>query len=362
MKRLSRSPKQIETLNFHAAIDIPESGEQRLASDPDRVQRTIEEFAAGLRDSLSAPSRLRGWFSDQLFGLIAADLGACRLVKQEDAGILFYEESAKLPDWRLTLESGESLLVEVKAENDQEPSSSTLRLSEVARLKRYAANDGTPLYVAIHWVALSLWSLVPIDDFTRVGDHFEVPLITALKRDHMGSLLNDRLLGLVPPMELRMALREDPDDPPNPTVADAAVGDRTQLNVTVTGTRLFAGGQEMLDEREKALVWFLLQHGNWPGEEGVRELGNGEWEMLITAAPEEPPREQQFAIAGRLSELYTRMFVSLTTPVEGEGTTRLSVDVEPGTLPALVPSDLNSERLPLWDITLHPAKRVGTEP
>jgi hypothetical protein len=75
-------------------------GEQRLVSDPARVSTTVAQFEAGLRESLETPSRIRGWVSDQLFGLIAADLGGCKLVKQEDSGVLFYEEEVELPDWR----------------------------------------------------------------------------------------------------------------------------------------------------------------------------------------------------------------------------------------------------------------------
>lgn len=132
-------------------------------------------------------------------------------MKQEDAGVLFYEDDVKLPDWRLTLSSDENILVEVKAEDDLVPRTAKLRLAEVARLKRYAELNDSPMCVAIHWVAMSMWTLVPLDDFARVGDHFEVDLETAFKRDHMGSLLNDRMLGLVPPLEFRMTLEEAPD-------------------------------------------------------------------------------------------------------------------------------------------------------
>ena len=53
---------------------------------------------------LESPSRIRGWVSDQLFGLVAADLGGGKLVKQEDTDILLYEDEVKLP-WRVTSRS-----------------------------------------------------------------------------------------------------------------------------------------------------------------------------------------------------------------------------------------------------------------
>lgn len=359
MRKLYRRPSEIETLNFHAAVDIPAPGEQRLVSDPTRVDTTVALFEAGLRDSLQTPSRIRGWVSDQLFGLIAADLEGCLLVKQEDSGVLFYDDAVKLPDWRLTLVSGASVLVEVKAVDEDLPQVAKFRLSEMARLRRYAEINKAPLYVAVHWVSLSMWTLVPVEDFARVGDHLEITLDSAFRRDHMGLLLNDRMLGLVPPLEFRMTLQQEgtakapllPDGDPDDLMA--------QLSLVVTNVRMFGGGQEMLEEREKALVWFLIQNARWPCEETINQVGDEVWEMAFTMEPEEQEAtpEQGFSLIGRLSELYTRMFYSSTTSLE-EGTTQLSIDVEPGTLPRLVPTDLHSERLPLWHMHLDPVENT----
>lgn len=357
MKRLTRRPEQIETLNFHAAVDVPVPGEQRRVSDPARVEATVAQFEAGLLDSLESPSRMRGWLSDQLFGLVAADLGGCKLVKQEDAGVLFYEDEVKLPDWRLTLLSDENILVEVKAEDDDHPRVSKLRMAEVARLTRYAELNDCPLYIAVHWVALSMWTLVPIDDYIRVRDHFEVDFETAFKRNHMCSLLNDRMLGLKPPLEFRLTMQEVPGEEGEPEPEEDGT---RKLSLVTTGVRMFAGGEEMVDKSETALVWFLVQHARWPCEENVEDAGDGVWEMVFTMAPDESHAEQGFDVIGALSELYTRMFYSGTTSLEDE-TTQLSIDVEPGTLPRLVPTDLKSDRLPLWHLRINPSPPVAVE-
>lgn len=353
MKRLSRRPGEIETLNFHAAVDVPAAGDRRLVSDPERVEATVALFDAGLRDSLSAPSRIRGWVSDQLFGLIAADLGGCQLVKQEDTGVLFYDEEVKLPDWRLTLLSDENLLVEVKAIDDELPRVAKLRLSEVARLRRYADLNRCPLLVALHWVVMDLWSLVPIEAFSRVGDHWEIDLETAAKLDRMGSLLNDRMLGLRPPLAFRLRLEGDLTEvPSDPDVGPDPATVTSQLAATITDVALECGGQTMVEEQEKALIWFLIQHARWPVEEEFKQVSDGAFEVVFTMAPETDYSEQGFAMIGRLSELYTRMFYAGTSLEEGM--TNLTIDIQPGTLPRLVPTDLRSERLPLWHFTLHP--------
>lgn len=361
VKRLSRRPEQIETLNFHAAVDVPVSGEQRRVSDPARVEATVAQFKTGLSDSLESPSRIRGWVSDQLFGLVAADLGGCKLVKQEDTGVLFYEDEVKLPDWRLTLMSEENILVEVKAESSGHPRVSKLRMTEVARLNRYAELNDCPLYIAVHWMALSVWTLVPISDYCRVGHHFEIDLETAFKRNHMSSLLNDRMLGLKPPLELRLTMQEVSREYGASEVEPEAEGDGTsELSLIVTGVRIFAGGELMVEESERSLIWFLINHGRWPCEEKIEDAGDGVWEMVFTMAPDEIHAEQGFEIIGALSELYTRMFDSDTTSLADE-TTKLSIEVEPGTLPRLVPTDLKSDRLPLWHFRITPTPPTGVE-
>lgn len=282
-------------------------------------------------------------------------------MKQEDAGVLFHEDEVKLPDWRLTLVSDEKILVEVKAEDDNFPRVSKLRLAEVAKLSRYAELNDCPLYIAVHWVAMSMWTLVPIDDYVRVGDHFEIDLQTAFKRNHMCLLLNDRMLGLKPPLEFRLTMQEVPDEDGATEVKHEPEEDRAnKLSLVTTRVRMFAGGEEMVDKSETALVWFLLQHARWPCEETMEEAGDGMWQMVFHMAPEESHAGQDFDIIGALSELYTRMFYSGTTSLDDE-TTKLSIDVEPGTLPRLVPTDLESDRLPLWHLHINPSAPDAAE-
>lgn len=359
MKRLHRRPSEIETLNFHAAVDLPVAGDQRLVSDPARIDATVALFAAGLRDSLQTPSRVRGWVSDQLFGLIAADLGGCVLVKQEDSGVLFYDGEAKLPDWRLTLASGTNILVEVKSVDDPVARVAKLRPTEVVRLRRYAELNQCALHVAVHWVVLDLWTLVPIESFVRVGHHLEIDLPTAAKIDHMGSLLNDRLLGLMPPLEFRMTMQGDLSEIMVADSQDEPGNTTSQISAVITDVRMSCAGQEMVDEREKALIWFLIQHARWPVEESVHDVGNGRFDMVFTMAPEKAVEGQGFSIIGRLSELYTRMFYAGTSMEQG--TTKLTIDIDPGTLSQLVPTDMQSERLPLWHIRIQPNLSKSTE-
>jgi len=161
------------------------------------------------------------------------------------------------------------------------------------------------------------------------------------------------MLGLRPPLTFRLRLEgdltevpSDPDAGPDPATVTS------QLAATITDVALECGGQTMVEEQEKALIWFLIQHARWPVEEQFKQGSDGVFEVVFTMAPETDYSEQGFAMIGRLSELYTRLFYAGTSLEEGM--TNLTIDIEPGTLPRLVPTDLRSERLPLWHFTLHP--------
>jgi len=174
----------------------------------------------------------------------------------------------------------------------------------------------------------------------------------------MGTMLNDRWLGLVPPLVFRMRMEgtlTEGELGPSPG-ADAEPEEVTtsQLQATVTDVALECGGHTMVEQPEKSLVWFLIQQARWPVEEELREVGDGIFEMVSTMAPDETPAGQGFAFVGRLSELYTRMFYAGT--LMHEGTKKLTIDVEPGTLPRLVPTDFKSDRLPLWHLHVSPVE------
>ena len=337
VKRLSRRPEQIETLNFHAAVDVPAPGEQRRVPTPLGSRRRSPSSKTGLRDSPGSPSRIRGWVSDQLFGLVAADLGGCKLVKQEDAGVLFYEDEVKLPDWP----ARRSCRTRTSWSRSRPRTTTThgypnWRLAEVARLKSYAELNDCPLYIAVHWVAMSMWTLVPIDDYVRVGDHFEIDLKTAFKRNHMCSLLNDRMLGLKPPLEFRLTMQEVPDE-------DGATEVERELRrgwteETVPGDhrcphvrRRRGDGRQ---ERDSAGLVprparALAVRGKDRGRRR-RRVGDG-----VHVAPDESHAEQGFDIIGA-SERAVYPDVLLAHHLAQEETTKLSIDIEPGTLPRLV--------------------------
>jgi hypothetical protein len=334
----------METLNLFAALDAPLPGQRRALTDPSRLKDAIDKVATGLGDSLKSESRLHGWRADRLFGLVAADLDGCILVKQEDAGDTYYEgDDLKVPDWSLVLKSGLRLLVEVKSLPPTEFRFAAIKKQEVQRLRRYANIVGRDLYIATFWSALGMWTLVPADDFIDTGDRLELTIERAMIRNHMGIHLEDNMLGVRPPLEVRLRLDGEVVESNDETRTVAA---------TITSVRLLCGGKEMVTDEEKQLVWFLLNYSSWPAHHETITLDDGGYEAVLTMEPEEWEPAQGFAIVGRLSDLYSRYFRLITSDEAGIHT--LTVDTEPGMMPRLIPASFRSERLPLWHFRIRP--------
>lgn len=63
---------------------------------------------------LSKPHWLYGKKSECMFGYIAAILGKCVFIKQEDSGISYAKRDIAIPDYRMILDNNRELFVEVK--------------------------------------------------------------------------------------------------------------------------------------------------------------------------------------------------------------------------------------------------------
>lgn len=347
MRKLQRKTAQLGSLSLFAALDVP-TGEPTAVGDPVRVQAAMDTIRSGLEHALATDSTLHGWRAQNLFAAVVVALDGCLLLKEEDEGVTYYDgERVKLPDWRLTLRDGRNLLVEVKA---KPPSAGAgeFRISkgEVSGLRRYSELVGDDVYVAVFWSALHVWSLLPLNALGYDGvSQYAISFEEAMKRSEMGSL-GDRWLGLVPPLAVRFL-----PDPGQPNEAD----ETGTANFTIGAVQLWCGGKRMETDEERALVWFLAQAVAWDGsEKHVLTSDERHVEYLsFELQPEEPVPGQGFALVGALSELYSRRYNMLT--VSPEGVTALGIDADPGQLVRLVPTDMQSERLPLWHLLMQPS-------
>lgn len=351
MKRVARDPKKfdlIRIVDHHArsrGLDIREHANQAGVIEALREQlesnRTNDILHHGLR-------------VQSMFSYVAAALGECRVIKEEDAGELYSEEAEiQAPDFRVLTKAGRQLLVEVK--NCHAASAHRefrLTRSYMDRLRAYASLFGVELFIAIYWSQLRLWVLVQPDDFELRSDDYVIPLVETFKRNNM-RLLGDCMIGTTPSLTMKFVT-----DPAKPRRVDAS----GQAQCTIARVDIYSGDRIVEDSFERELAWFLLSYGKWPGHDLPAEVVDGDLvSMGFRMEPEERVNpDQEFEIIGFLSEMVARQYNDITAP---EGAVKLlSPKHDPSDLGVLIPSDYRGEAVPIWRLSLSPSAPVEPGP
>lgn len=309
-------------------------------SDDSSFEAVIERVASLLREVRQSPIAIHGRRVETMFGYMATALGACTLVKREDAGSLFFPdgEMVLLPDYRLKLMNGSAILVEVKNFHQEDPKKPfKIRRKDLERLTRYSELCNCKFRLAIYWSKWRLWSLVAGDDLQGSGSHCSIDLLRALKLNRMGEL-GDLTVGTTAPLTLRVET--------DPTQA-RKVHDSGHVAFTIGNVRIFAGGTEITDDREQEFALYLYRYGDWVEGEPTLRIGGGELISIdFSVSPAEPVPGQGFDLLGPMSRMISNRYNELTT---SEGTvSRLSPTVAPAALRTAVPGRVQELNMPLW--------------
>jgi hypothetical protein len=353
IRRAPRDTEGIGTLKLLSALDLPTAAQQD-AGEADSVDELIRRLTGGARASLENPSRLHGLRAEAMFRAVLVALGTFQLLREEDEGQLYYEDvqgPVKLPDYRVVDSDGHQLLVEVKA---VPPNPRRLRhsipVAEFDGLRRYGDLTGAPVAIAHYWSAANLWTLVDLDRMQRRDGRYELELTEAMKFNQMGRF-GDRMVGTVPPLELRLEVEE--------------LGERARpdtAHIVIRNTQLVAAGTPLLDEVDQRIGFVLFRYGRWEVETPAEVDSTGRiTSFALQAAPPEDAREavdqQGFAIVGALSSMYSAMFNEITLEENG-AVRRLDHHSEPGEFGSLIPADYferSDRQLKLWVFDQQPA-------
>lgn len=349
LRKLGRSHQELGSLALFALEDSA----GRQLSDTERRRDFIANLGKGLDESLANASRLHGWRVQALFEALLVELDAVKLVKSEDDGGCYYDDGApiKLPDYRLVLADGETVLVEVKnvAPGNRD---AALPASELERLQQYARLQGLRLLLAHYWTDANLWTLVDPAVLQADGSKMRLPITGALKANELG-LLGDCFLATTPP--LVFSLRADPDAPA--FLSPEGDGDRS-AEFTVGEVEFRAAGQRLEDREEIRIAQALMFFGGWE----MSKEAEIDRDRLIAInhvfEPLPPPDGQPEAphrLVGTLSSIYSATFNAVTLNEDGD-VTQLRREPDPGALSRLIPQDFFSRQhtLALWRLNFEP--------
>jgi hypothetical protein len=98
MKRLKRDPGKFDVLSLFASL----SREEGFVLDEKGTQQFLSNISASLQRSKNNPMLLHGLRAEDLFKFVAASLGKCSFIKQEDVGEpIACSENIQPPDYHL---------------------------------------------------------------------------------------------------------------------------------------------------------------------------------------------------------------------------------------------------------------------
>ncbi|WP_073217320.1 hypothetical protein [Massilia sp. CF038] len=338
---MKRDPEKFGVLELFSAL--ARVNNLKLDSDQDLIQ-----FGKITLNSLTTTRRadtiLHGKRVEAMFAYIAGALGRCRLIKTEDGGDLFVSGlPMQAPDYRLVLHDGTVMLVEVKNFHFTSfDECFSINENYLETLERYAEAQGLNLKVAVYFSRIKMWCLLSRDAFVRTGKCFTITVLSAIAKNEMYTL-GDVSIATLP--QLSLELMGDSDNANEIDINGDA-------SVTFKTAKLFCDGNELLDELDQRIAFYLMKYGRWrqscqPIIDNNRLLG-----LLFTSCPDEVPSGQPFAIVAEMSSMISQAYSEYTV-ANGKP---IAIDVigDPDEFSLCIPLNFNSTLLPLWRFVLHP--------
>ncbi len=299
------------------------------------------ETIGQLLERARTPIRLHGRRTEEMFVYVVAALGLARLIKREDAGdvVVQGDTDIAVPDFRVILESGAEVLVEVKNCNERNPHSGRRFTREyLDRLLAYGALCGRPVYLAVYWSAWRSWTLHQVAEVRAqlLSARMRLSFLGALPHSEM-RLLGDYSLATEHPLLIRFAVSGHLLETEGTTSKHAMRIEAVELKVN---------GRPILVKRDMEIAWGLMLYGKWVEREDVHMSGDSVSAIDFTFAPETTDPTQPFSIVSSVSSLASSQFNDMT--VQNSTIRRLRPGVLPDPPYPKVTDGYLGQDLPLW--------------
>jgi hypothetical protein len=334
-----------DTENYKILRILDEYNSQKGLSFSDSTKDN--DFLAHLNEIVnkhrSRTTLIHGLRIQALFGYMAASLGKCKLIIEEDSGD-FYSKTTDIirPDFKIVLDTDEQYLIEVKNYHQTNPKNSfKIKKKYLDSLLTYSDIQNIGLKFAIYWTKWKTWTLIDPKHFALNGNIYHINLTDAYKCNEM-NLIGDCLIATVPPLSLKLE------------TATISRKDNDYI-LKIQNAYLLANGNKLEDKVENKIASFLLFYGRWNRIEQPAEVENGNVKSFeIQAFPDENTINPgcSFQMIGNLSEMLTNQFNLMTTD-SGE-VKNISSKKQPTNIKEMIPENYNSDSLKLWRFTIKP--------
>ncbi|MGO7821247.1 hypothetical protein ACC684_28765 [Rhizobium ruizarguesonis] len=327
--------------------------EQRISlRDPKASELFLSSIETSVADALKNGALQHGQRTQNMFEALIVSLGAYKLLKTEDTGIVHPEGDFTAPDFRLVLMDGTQWLIDVKNVFLAAPATQrlVLRKVDVDKLTAYAEVTGCPLKIAVYWARWRFWSLIDAADLAPISDKkLSIDMLASMQFSQLGRV-GDRLIGTKPPLTLRLIAD---------TTKERSIAPNGEVVYTIAAAKLLCNGNEIVDSVERNLAFTFMQYGDWEVSDPLPILDP---ELLLEAVELEwTPREranpdEHFEMIGTLSSMFSRYYAERT--IGPDGITQTEADLVPNWFKPLLDKGHKSDALPLWRFAVQPSRKA----
>lgn len=341
MKKQKRNAEYFDVLELYS--ELSHSYGYKL-DDPNSYEDFKLRIGEALRKNGSSGTVVHGKRIESMFGFLVACLRKSILVKQEDSGDMYYSQDTLIaPDFRVVLESGETVLVEVKNCHNKDPVK-MYKIDEryYDKLNRHALINGVGLKFAIYFSFFNKWVLLSIENFEKRGQKYLINFFKALACSEM-SLVGDVMIGTKPPLEIIFWADEN---------AESSISEDDHASFTIGATSFYCAGVEVTDKDEKEVMLNLVRFGEWVESNPIVVQEEGRVVSAKFKYEPEINQQQDIAIIGSFSSFISNAYASTT--VKDGVVTALKTKIDPSSLDFSIPEDYNSKALPLLRLSIQP--------
>lgn len=306
----------------------------------------ITTISAALTEHGSNPIRLYGFRTEAMFAHVAASLGKCEIIVEENAGI-HYDSNPKsiAPDFRILTVDGQQFFVEVKNFHQRKPNEFVrIKQEYLRKVESYANKFNLPLKIAVFWSRWRQWTLIDSSKLIKSKNGYELPFPIALARNEMSNL-GDEMIGTAPPLSLR--IHADPN-------RSSKIDGDCKARFYIRNVEILADGCVLKNQIEKQIALFLMRYGTWDDYHQLATFSDENHLDFIdfSVSPREGKTEDCWNMVGSLSGMISNQYLEFTTH---EGIVKRLTPVEqPRSLGLIIPPDFRGEVLNLWRFTLIP--------
>lgn len=339
MKKQNRNAEKFDVLELFSTMGAEHGYDLK---DPIAQNDFINCVRSSIESSKNNNIAIFGKRTETIFAYVVGALGKTALLKQEDSGDIYFSGGDVLaPDYRLTLDDKQQILVEVKNFHFKRPENKYLiKKYYYKKLKRYADVNCLELKFAIYFHGFNLWTLLSIDSFEEKNNSYTIGIDRAMACSEM-AMLGDRMIATTPDLELH--LLADPKEA-------SKIDDSGSAPFITRVVKIYCAGNEIIDEQEKKIAFHLIQYGTWIEKEVKAIIDNNKLHgMKFIYTPEEK-QEQGFTMIGNLSTMVTNGFKIHT--VKNGDVVALKLSQDPAVFKVMIPQDYKGKQLPLWRFEL----------